>query len=181
MENRSEHKRKRDKASDHRVTPSSGNIFADFDLPHSQEDMMKVEIAIAIAEAIKERKLTQVKTAEILGVEQSKVSDVERGRLRGYSVVRLLGYLAALGRDVEIRGAAATSKNARGRLRFVASAGRPALPRAGAVLISRIRVIESKPASTACHSPARAARRHGTVSARTSRRDHCREARAAPP
>lgn len=83
-------------------TKSSGNVFADLGLPHSEEDMLKVEIARAIANAIGRRKLTQVATASLLGTDQAKVSAVVRGRLKDFSVDRLLGFLTALGHDIEI-------------------------------------------------------------------------------
>jgi len=48
------------------------------------------------------RKLKQVEVGEILGVPQPKVSALANYRLDGFSVERLMGFLTALDRDVEI-------------------------------------------------------------------------------
>ena len=40
--------------------------------------------------------------AEILGVDQSKISALARGRLEGFSIERLFKFLILLGQDVEI-------------------------------------------------------------------------------
>jgi predicted XRE-type DNA-binding protein len=86
-----------------KVTTSSGNIFADLGLPHSEEDMLKVKIAHAIALTVKERNLTQSEAAKIIGTDQAKVSALFRGRLEGFSIDRLFLFLVMLGRDVDIR------------------------------------------------------------------------------
>jgi len=46
--------------------------------------------------------LTQVQVAEKLGIDQPKVSKMLRGHFRGFSVYRIMRFLSALGRDVEI-------------------------------------------------------------------------------
>ena len=84
------------------VIKSSGNVFADLGLPSSPEDMLKVEIACAIAGTINKRNLTQAAAGEIIGVDQAKVSALLRGRLTGFSIERLVMFLLKLGRDVDI-------------------------------------------------------------------------------
>ena len=84
------------------VHESSGNVFADLDLPHAREDMLKIEIAGAISATIRKRGLTQSAAGEIIGVDQAKVSALLRGRLTGFSLDRLLVFLVKLGRDVDI-------------------------------------------------------------------------------
>lgn len=86
-----------------RVIDSTGNVFADLNLPVSQKDMMKVAFAQAIAMTIERRKLTQVQAAEIIGVDQAKVSALVRGRLKSFSIDRLVGYMISLGRDLNIQ------------------------------------------------------------------------------
>ncbi len=83
-------------------TPSSGNVFADLDLPEPQEMDLKAELVYRISTILAERELTQVQAAEVLGIGQPKVSALLRGRLEGFSVERLLRFLTALGCDVEI-------------------------------------------------------------------------------
>lgn len=84
------------------VERSSGNVFADIGLSQSAEMLVKSEIAARIAAIIEQKGLTQMKAAEILGIDQPGVSDLVRGRLRGFSADRLLRFLNALGQDVKI-------------------------------------------------------------------------------
>lgn len=86
-----------------RVVNSSGNVFADLDLPHSEKDMLKIHIAQAICHTINRRKLTQNQAAEITGLDQARISNIVRGRLATMSVERLFQCLLSLGRDVDIR------------------------------------------------------------------------------
>ncbi|WP_375505407.1 helix-turn-helix domain-containing protein [uncultured Nostoc sp.] len=84
------------------VYTSSGNIFADLGLPNSEERLVKAELACKISEAITSRKLTQVQAAELLGIDQPKISALVRGRLSGFSIDRLFQFLNDLDNDVEI-------------------------------------------------------------------------------
>jgi len=83
-------------------TTSSGNVFKDLGVSAPEEALAKAELTARIAEIIAGRKLTQAAAAEILGIDQPKVSALLRGRLAGFSTDRLLRFLTALGRDVEI-------------------------------------------------------------------------------
>jgi predicted XRE-type DNA-binding protein len=85
-----------------RVTPSSGNVFADLGLQQAEEELAKVDLAFEISRIIEERGLTQVEAAEIMGVDQPKVSALVRYRLDGFSMERLYRFLNALGRDIDI-------------------------------------------------------------------------------
>jgi predicted XRE-type DNA-binding protein len=84
------------------IERSSGNVFADLGLPQSAEMLARAELASRIAEIIAERRLTQAGAAKVLGIDQPSVSDLVRGRLRGFSSDRLFRFLNALGRDIEI-------------------------------------------------------------------------------
>jgi predicted XRE-type DNA-binding protein len=83
-------------------TASSGNVFDDLGLADSDELLAKTALALRIREAIRTRKLTQVQAAEILGLDQPKVSSIVNGRLEGYSAERLMRFLTDLGCDVKI-------------------------------------------------------------------------------
>ncbi|MGL4883995.1 MAG: helix-turn-helix domain-containing protein [Waterburya sp.] len=85
-----------------KVQVSSGNVFADLGLPNPQEMLVKAELASKIGEIIETKNLTQMDAAEILGIDQPKVSALIRGRLTGFSTERLFRFLNALGSDVEI-------------------------------------------------------------------------------
>jgi len=84
------------------VYHGSGNVFADMGLPNPEERLAKAELAIKIHDIIKKRHLTQAQAAELLGIDQPKVSALMRGKLSGFSMERLFHFLNALGRDVQI-------------------------------------------------------------------------------
>jgi predicted XRE-type DNA-binding protein len=85
-----------------------GSIILDIHGPIDQhradpeEALARAELARRIGEIIQARRLTQVQAAEILGIEQPRVSNLMVGRLSGFSLERLLRFLTALDRDVEI-------------------------------------------------------------------------------
>ncbi len=82
--------------------PSSGNVFADLNLPHADDLLAKADLATKIIEEIQRRRLTQSQAAAILGIDQPKVSALKQGKLAGFSIERLMRLLLRLGRDVEI-------------------------------------------------------------------------------
>lgn len=84
------------------VEHSSGNVFADLDIPNPDEYMVKATIALTIAETIRKRKLTQTKAGKILGLDQPSVSKLVRGQLDKFTIDRLLGYMRKLDYDVSI-------------------------------------------------------------------------------
>lgn len=83
-------------------TVSSGNVFADLGLPNAEELKAKAALAHQIASIVTHRHLTQVEAARVLGTGQPKVSELLAGRLDGFSIERLIRYLNALDRDVQI-------------------------------------------------------------------------------
>jgi predicted XRE-type DNA-binding protein len=98
---RSKHKEMATKAAP-RIYPSTGNVFADLNVPNPGEARAKAELAHRICELIGQRKWTQAQAAEALGVDQPKVSALIRGLLAGFSTDRLIRFLSALGQRVEI-------------------------------------------------------------------------------
>ncbi|HEX3316058.1 MAG TPA: helix-turn-helix transcriptional regulator [Gemmataceae bacterium] len=85
-----------------RIERGSGNVFADLGLPNPEIELAKAKLVRSIRDLIAERKLTQTKAAELLGIDQPKVSALVRGRIDGYSIDRLFRFLNALGQRVEI-------------------------------------------------------------------------------
>jgi predicted XRE-type DNA-binding protein len=81
---------------------SSGNVFADLNVAEPEEAMAKAKLASAIEEIITRRGWTQTQAAEVLGIDQPKISALTRGRLDGFSIERLMRYLSALDYSVEI-------------------------------------------------------------------------------
>ncbi len=94
--------KKNNKVEDISVERSSGNVYADLGLPNPDEMLAKAKLVSRICAVIEERKLTQIKAAELLGIDQPKVSSLMRGKFDGYSSDRLFRFLNALGQDIEI-------------------------------------------------------------------------------
>ncbi len=84
------------------MEPSSGNVFADLGLTDSGEHLIKAGLVVKIDRTIRQRRLTQTAAAELMGIDQPKVSAMLAGQFRGYSVERLMRFLVTLGHDVEI-------------------------------------------------------------------------------
>lgn len=84
------------------IQVSSGNIFADLGMPNADEMLMKAKLVRQINQIITQRKLNQLQAAEVLGIDQPKVSALMRGKLTGFSTERLFRFLNALGCDVQI-------------------------------------------------------------------------------
>jgi len=84
------------------MEPGSGNVFADLGLPDAGEHLIKAGLVVKIDRTIRQRHLTQAAEAQLMCIDQPKVSAMLAGRFRGYSVERLMRFLVALGHDVEI-------------------------------------------------------------------------------
>jgi len=84
------------------VVRSSGNVFRDLGLENAEEKKTKVRLAVAINQILEKGHVSQMAAAERLGVNQPKISALSHYRLDGFSVERLMNFLNALGRDVEI-------------------------------------------------------------------------------
>ena len=80
----------------------SGNVFADLGLADAGEHLIKAGLVVKIDRTIRQRRLTQAAAAELMGIDQPKVSSMLAGQFRGYSVERLMRFLVALGLNVEI-------------------------------------------------------------------------------
>jgi predicted XRE-type DNA-binding protein len=93
---------------------SSGNVFADLGVDNPEEALAKSELARQIGNLIKKKKLTQRQAAEILGIDQPKISALIRGRLRSFSLERLIRFLNELGQDVSIMISPVKSQTGRG-------------------------------------------------------------------
>lgn len=85
-----------------KVERSSGNVFADLGFPDGGERQTRVRLAVAINEVLRRRGVSQEKSAELLGINQPKISALSKYRLEGFSVERLMRFLTALNQDVEI-------------------------------------------------------------------------------
>ena len=84
------------------IEEGSTNVYADLGYTDAAEMQRKSQLAGEIARAIKARRLTQEDAATLLGIDQSKVSRITRGQVRGVSEAKLLELVARLGHDVKI-------------------------------------------------------------------------------
>ena len=112
--------RKRRRRSNSAIVIGRTNIFADLGRKDAAEAMAKVQLAYRIHALIDDSGLNQTQAASLLGVDQPKVSNLMRGRLRGFSIDRLFRFLNLLGQDVEVR--LREAKQNRGSVRVFARA-----------------------------------------------------------
>jgi predicted XRE-type DNA-binding protein len=88
--------------TDTTITRGTGNVFADLGLADAGERQTKTRLALALNRIIKDQALKQIDAARLLGVPQPKISALVNYRLDGFSVEKLMEFIVALGRDVEI-------------------------------------------------------------------------------
>ena len=90
------------------VVSSSGNVFVD--LGYSPDEaailQMRADLMADLRKFIKTRKLTQAKAAEILGISQSRVSDLTRGKWDKFSLEMLIILATKAGMRVTLKTAA---------------------------------------------------------------------------
>jgi predicted XRE-type DNA-binding protein len=84
------------------VTRGRGNVFEDLGFVDADELAAKADLARTVRQLIERRDLSQRAAAPIVGVSQSDLSNLYRGRLDGFSIERLSRMLNALGQDVRI-------------------------------------------------------------------------------
>ena len=90
------------------VVNSSGNVF--MDLGYSPDEaailQMRADLMADLRKFIKAKKLTQAKAAEILGVSQSRVSDLIRGKWEKFSLEMLITLATRAGMHITLQRAA---------------------------------------------------------------------------
>jgi len=84
------------------VTDGSGNVFVDLRLPNPKQEMLRAQLTLQIYLILKGSGMTQVEMAKILGVRRPQVSLLMRNRGGNFSIGRLMEFLTALRRVVEI-------------------------------------------------------------------------------
>jgi len=84
------------------VTEGSGNVFVDMGMANPEQELLKAELTLQIYSILKASGMKQTEMAKVLGVRQPQVSLLMRNRAGNFSVGRLMEFLTALRRDVEI-------------------------------------------------------------------------------
>jgi len=97
------------------ATGSTGNVFLDLEIDEAEELLVKAQLAAKISSIIEHRHISQQEAASVLGTTQPTVSRLVRGELYGFSTDRLLAFLRALGRDIEIHVKKRGSASERGQ------------------------------------------------------------------
>jgi len=90
------------------IVNSSGNVFVDMGYPSEEAAIlqMRADLMAKLRKLIKVKKYTQTKAAEILGVSQSRVSDLTRGKWEKFSLEMLIALATRAGIRVTLRTAA---------------------------------------------------------------------------
>ena len=93
---------------ENKIEASSGNVFADlgFDDAEAQVLALRADLMAQVEKTIKARKMTQNAAAKLLGVTQSRVSDLKRGKVEKFSLDMLVTFAAKLGKPAQIKLAA---------------------------------------------------------------------------
>ena len=90
------------------IVESSDNVF--IDLGYSPDEaailQMRADLMTGLRKFIKAKKLTQAKAAEILGVTQSRVSDLNTGKWERFSLEMLIILATKAGMRVTLKAAA---------------------------------------------------------------------------
>lgn len=90
------------------ITESSGNVFADlgFDPAEASILQMRATLMNDLREFIRSSGMTQTEAAQLLGIGQSRVSDLMRGKWEKFSLEMLITLEARAGRKVKLDMAA---------------------------------------------------------------------------
>lgn len=85
-----------------KYTRGSGNIYKDMGFLDAEERAAKAQLAMVIESIIERKGLKQAKAAEMLRINQPKVSALMNGKLDEFSMGRLIRFLNRLNQNVEI-------------------------------------------------------------------------------
>ena len=87
-----------------KIHQSSGNVFVDLGFPPDEVAIltMRAELMVSLRETIAERRWTQAEAARVLGIAQSRVSDLVRGKWDKFSLDMLVTLAARAGRRVSL-------------------------------------------------------------------------------
>lgn len=90
------------------ITESSGNVFVDLGYPPEEAAIlqMRSDLMADLRKFIKTKKLTQNDAANILGVSQSRVSDLITGKWEKFSLEMLITLATKAGKHVTLKIAA---------------------------------------------------------------------------
>jgi len=80
----------------------SDNVYQDLGYDDSAEMKIKANGVRVLAKLINTSGMTQQEVADILGIDQPKISRILHGNFRGLSMEKVMSYILALGNDIDI-------------------------------------------------------------------------------
>ncbi len=91
-----------------KITRSSGNVFTDLGFPPEEAAIlaMRADLMAQLRLAVEKRDWTQVEAAKALGISQSRVSDLMRGKWDKFSLDMLVTLATRAGLHCELKLAA---------------------------------------------------------------------------
>lgn len=81
----------------------SGNVFRDLGHADAEVLQLKAELAARVIGVLDDRALTVRRAAELTGIAAADFSRLRRARLDRFTIDRLIGILARLDQQVEVR------------------------------------------------------------------------------
>ena len=90
------------------IHSSTGNVFEDLGFSSDEAVVlqMRADLMAELRKVIEARKLTQARAAKLLGVSQSRVSDLVRGKWEKFSLEMLITLATRAGLHVTVKTAA---------------------------------------------------------------------------
>jgi predicted XRE-type DNA-binding protein len=90
------------------LNKSSGNVFVDLGYTADEAAIlqMRADLMAELRKFIENKKLTQARAAKVLGITQSRVSDLTRGKWDRFSLEMLITLATRAGLRVTLRTAA---------------------------------------------------------------------------
>ena len=91
-----------------KVTDSCGNVFIDLGFSPEEATIlaMRSQLMGELRIKIRDEEWTQTKAAQVLGISQSRVSDLIRGKFEKFSLDMLITLATRAGKKVELKLAA---------------------------------------------------------------------------
>lgn len=78
---------------------TTGSVFDDLELEPGEAEQLKIKAALfdTIIGYMKKNNLTQQQTADVMGVQRSRIGDICRGKITGFSIDSLVAMTARAG------------------------------------------------------------------------------------
>ncbi len=88
-----------------KITRSSGNVFADLGFPPEETAIlaMRADLMAQLRLVVEKRNWSQVEAAQVLGISQSRVFDLMRGRSDKFSLDMLVTLATLAGLHCELK------------------------------------------------------------------------------